>query len=113
MRRSGNPRLGLEVAPAELEGILLGHPSVEDAAVVGLPDKEAGEIPGAHVVISKDAKESEEDIMKYVATNVAQYKKVRVLHFVDKIPKSPSGKIMRRLIKDKMLEDISKSAHAQ
>ncbi|KAJ0488635.1 putative long-chain-fatty-acid--CoA ligase [Helianthus annuus] len=100
---------GFQVAPAELEGILLGHPSVEDAAVVGLPDKEAGEIPGAHVVISKDAKETEEDIMKYVANSVAQYKKVRVLHFVDKIPKSPSGKIMRRLIKEKMLEDISKS----
>nr|AVX48616.1 acyl-CoA synthetase 5 [Tagetes erecta] len=104
---------GFQVAPAELEGILLGHPSVEDAAVVGLPDKEAGEIPGAHVVISKDAKESEEDLMKYVANNAAHYKKVRVLHFVDNIPKSPSGKIMRRLIKEKMLEDISKSTLAQ
>ncbi|KAL8224522.1 hypothetical protein R6Q57_019997 [Mikania cordata] len=104
---------GFQVAPAELEGILLGHPSVEDAAVVGLPDKEAGEIPGAHVVISKDSKESEEDLMKYVGNNVAHYKKVRVLHFVDKIPKSPSGKIMRRLVKEKLLEDISKFAHAK
>ncbi|KAI3515955.1 hypothetical protein L1887_14862 [Cichorium endivia] len=101
---------GFQVAPAELEGILLGHPSVEDAAVVGLPDEEAGEIPGAHVVMSKDAKESEEEMMKYVANNVAQYKKVRMLHFVDTIPKSPSGKIMRRLIKEKMLENIAKSA---
>lgn len=75
-----------------------------------LPDKEAGEIPGANVVMRKDAKESEEDIMKYVANNVAQYKKVRVLHFVDNIPKSPSGKIMRRLIKEKMLDNITKSA---
>ncbi|MFS7958995.1 putative long-chain-fatty-acid--CoA ligase [Helianthus anomalus] len=100
---------GFQVAPAELEGILLGHPSVEDAAVVGLPDKEAGEIPGAHVVMSKDAKESEEEMMKYIANNVAHYKKVRVLHFVDEIPKSPSGKIMRRLIKQKMLENITKS----
>ncbi|XP_071717201.1 4-coumarate--CoA ligase-like 1 [Rutidosis leptorrhynchoides] len=101
---------GFQVAPAELEGILLGHPSIEDAAVVGLPDVEAGEIPGANVVMCKDAKESEEDIMKYVANNVAQYKKIRVLHFVDNIPKSPSGKIMRRLIKEKMLENITKSA---
>ncbi|KAJ9554574.1 hypothetical protein OSB04_018619 [Centaurea solstitialis] len=100
---------GFQVAPAELEGILLGHPSVEDAAVVGLPDEEAGEIPGANVVMSKDAKESEEEMMKYVANNVAQYKKVRVLHFVDNIPKSPSGKIMRRLIKDTMLDKITKS----
>ncbi|CAI9299891.1 unnamed protein product [Lactuca saligna] len=101
---------GFQVAPAELEGILLGHPSVEDAAVVGLPDEEAGEIPGANVVMSNDAKESEEDMMKYVANNVAHYKKVRVLHFVDTIPKSPSGKIMRRLIREKMLESIAKSA---
>ncbi|KAL7589185.1 hypothetical protein Lser_V15G40931 [Lactuca serriola] len=101
---------GFQVAPAELEGILLGHPSVVDAAVVGLPDEEAGEIPGANVVMSKDAKESEEDMMNYVANNVAHYKKVRVLHFVDTIPKSPSGKIMRRLIKEKMLESIAKSA---
>ncbi|KAI3730818.1 hypothetical protein L1987_61996 [Smallanthus sonchifolius] len=104
---------GFQVAPAELEGILLGHPSVEDAAVVGLPDKEAGEIPGANVVMSKDATESEEDMMKYVADNVAQYKKVRVLHFVDEIPKTPSGKIMRRLIKQKMLENITKPAAPQ
>ncbi|KAI7752753.1 hypothetical protein M8C21_026835 [Ambrosia artemisiifolia] len=104
---------GFQVAPAELEGILLGHPSVKDAAVVGLPDKDAGEIPGANVVMSKDAKESEEDMMKYVADNVAQYKKVRVLHFVDEIPKSPSGKIMRRLIKQNMLENITKSISTQ
>ncbi|KVI05714.1 AMP-binding, conserved site-containing protein [Cynara cardunculus var. scolymus] len=77
--------------------------------LIKLPDEEAGEIPGANVVMCKDAKESEEEMMKYVAHNVAQYKKVRVLHFVDKIPKSPSGKIMRRLIKDAMLDKITKS----
>ncbi|KAL3525878.1 hypothetical protein ACH5RR_014250 [Cinchona calisaya] len=94
---------GFQVAPAELEGVLLTHPSVEDAAVVGLPDAEAGEIPGAWVVMSPEAKENEEDITNYVASNVAHYKKVRRLQFVDTIPKSPSGKIMRRLIKDKMV----------
>lgn len=53
-----------------------------------------------------DAKENEEDIMKYVASTVATYKRVRVLHFVDKIPKSPSGKIMRRLVKETMLKKL-------
>ncbi|KAI4343399.1 hypothetical protein L6164_010751 [Bauhinia variegata] len=100
---------GFQVAPAELEAILLSHPSVEDAAVVPLPNEEAGEIPGASVVISPGAIESEEDIIKYVASNVANYKKVRVLHFVKAIPKSPSGKIMRRLIKEKMLENMTPS----
>ncbi|KAM1171071.1 hypothetical protein ACFX15_020907 [Malus domestica] len=66
-----------EVAPAELEAILLCHPSVEDVAVVPLPDdKEAGEIPATSVVIAAGAKESEEEIINYVASNVAQYKKV-------------------------------------
>ncbi|KAK4278298.1 hypothetical protein QN277_016163 [Acacia crassicarpa] len=100
---------GFQVAPAELEAILLTHPSVEDAAVVPIGDEEAGEIPGASVVMSAGAKESEEDMIKYVASNVASYKKVRVLHFVDAIPKSPSGKIMRRLVRDKMLQHIKTS----
>ncbi|KAL6587557.1 4-coumarate--CoA ligase-like 1 [Orobanche minor] len=95
---------GFQVAPAELEAILLTHPSVEDAAVVGVPNEEAGEIPAACVVINKKAKESEEDIMNYVSSNVASYKKIRLLKFVDAIPKSPSGKIMRRFIKGNMVE---------
>lgn len=71
-----------------------------------MPDEAAGEIPAACVVMSPTAKESEEDIMEYVASNVAQYKKVRVVHFVDTIPKSPSGKIMRRLLRDELLEKM-------
>ncbi|KAF6143873.1 hypothetical protein GIB67_009854 [Kingdonia uniflora] len=93
---------GFQVAPAELEATLLSHPSVEDAAVVPLADEEAGEIPAACVVMNRNAKESEEEMMRFVASNVASYKKVRVLHFVDTIPKSPSGKIMRRFLKEKM-----------
>lgn len=71
-----------------------------------LPDEEAGEIPAASVVLAAGAKESEEDIIKFVASNVAHYKKVRVVHFVDSIPKSPSGKIMRRLVKEALIEKI-------
>ncbi|KAK4842243.1 hypothetical protein QYF36_018303 [Acer negundo] len=97
---------GFQVAPAELEAILLSHPSVEDAAVVPLPDEEAGEIPAACVVINKNSKESEQDIINFVASNVANYKKVRALQFVDTIPKSPSGKILRRFLKEKMIENM-------
>lgn len=71
-----------------------------------LPDEEAGEIPAACVVLNPEAKETEEEIVKYVASNVAQYKRVRVVHFVETIPKSPSGKIMRRLLREKMLEKM-------
>ncbi|KAL4282141.1 hypothetical protein GQ457_03G008770 [Hibiscus cannabinus] len=99
----------IQVAPAELEAILLTHSSVGDAAVVPLPDEDVGEIPAACVMMNPNAKESERDIMDYVASNVAHYKKVRVLQFVDTIPKSPSGKIMRRLLKDKMMEILGKN----
>ncbi|KAI3462890.1 hypothetical protein Pfo_019553 [Paulownia fortunei] len=68
---------GFQVAPAELEAILLTHPSVDDAAVVGLPDKEAGEIPAACVVINAKAKESEEDILKYISCNCSLKKNKR------------------------------------
>ncbi|XP_015947904.2 4-coumarate--CoA ligase-like 1 [Arachis duranensis] len=97
---------GFQVAPAELEAILLSHPSVEDAAVVPLPDEEAGEIPAASVVVSRGARVTEKEIMDYVASNAAHYKKVRVVHFVETIPKSPSGKIMRRLIKERMVKKM-------
>ena len=66
-----------------------------------LPDEDAGEIPATCVVMNKSAKESEEDIMNFVASNVASYKRVRMVQFVDSIPKSASGKIMRRFLREK------------
>ncbi|PKA57890.1 4-coumarate--CoA ligase-like 9 [Apostasia shenzhenica] len=95
---------GFQVAPAELEAILLAHPSVDDAAVFGLPEEEAGEIPTAAIVKKADKAESEEEIMMYVAGKVASYKRVRAVHFVDTIPRSPSGKIMRRVLKKRFAE---------
>lgn len=71
-----------------------------------LADEEAGEIPGACVVMKREAGESEGEIMKYVAAKTSSYKRVRVLQFVGAIPKSPSGKIMRRLIRDIMLKHL-------
>jgi len=87
---------GLQVAPAELEAVLLAHPAVADAAVVPLPDEEAGEVPKAFVVLKGEA--TPEAIMAFVAERVAPYKKVRRLEVTDQIPKSPSGKILRRVL---------------
>jgi len=87
---------GMQVAPAELEAMLLTHPSVADAAVIPKPDEEAGEIPKAFVVL-RDAVEASE-IMDYIASKVAPHKKVRAIEVVDAIPKSPSGKILRRVL---------------
>ncbi len=87
---------GFQVAPAELEALLLSHPAVADAAVVPSPDEEAGEIPKAYVVLKGEA--TADEIMGYVAEQVAPHKKVRRLEFTDEIPKSGTGKILRRVL---------------
>jgi acyl-CoA synthetase (AMP-forming)/AMP-acid ligase II len=90
---------GYQVAPAELEAVLLEHPAVAEAAVVGRPDEEAGEVPKAFVARAGDA--TAQEIMTFVADRVAPYKRLRALEFVDEIPKSPSGKILRRLLNER------------
>jgi acyl-CoA synthetase (AMP-forming)/AMP-acid ligase II len=90
---------GLQVAPAELEAVLLTHPSVSDAAVVRHPDEEAGEVPKAFVVAGGPVEP--EQLMAYVAERVAPYKKIRHVEFVDEIPKAASGKILRRVLMER------------
>jgi acyl-CoA synthetase (AMP-forming)/AMP-acid ligase II len=90
---------GLQVAPAELEAVLLSHPRVADAAVVRFPDEEAGEVPKAFVVARDPVDPGE--LMAYVAERVAPHKKVRQVEFVEEIPKAASGKILRRLLMDR------------
>jgi acyl-CoA synthetase (AMP-forming)/AMP-acid ligase II len=87
-----------QVAPAELEAVLLTHPSVADAAVIPSPDAEAGEVPKAFVVVKDGHGMTEDEVLGFVAAQVAPYKKVRRVEFVPQIPKSPSGKILRRLL---------------
>jgi acyl-CoA synthetase (AMP-forming)/AMP-acid ligase II len=89
---------GYQVAPAELESVLLSHPAVADVAVVPKPDVEAGEIPKAFVVVQADADATPEELMAFVAERVAPYKRVREVEFVAEVPKSPSGKILRRVL---------------
>jgi acyl-CoA synthetase (AMP-forming)/AMP-acid ligase II len=90
---------GYQVAPAELEAVLLTHPGISDAAVIGVPDEEAGEVPKAFVVATGAV--SAEDVTAYVAERVAPYKRVRAVELLDEIPKSPSGKILRRVLVDR------------
>jgi acyl-CoA synthetase (AMP-forming)/AMP-acid ligase II len=87
---------GYQVAPAELEAILLAHPAVADVAVVRRPDVQAGEVPKAFVVLRAPA--SAQELMAWVAGHVASYKRVRQVEFIDSIPRSPTGKILRRLL---------------
>lgn len=87
---------GFQVPPAELEALLLTHPSVADAAVIPYPDDEAGEVPKGIIVLREPAEASA--LLKFVAERVAPHKRIRYVEFVDKIPKSPSGKILRRVL---------------
>ena len=88
-----------QVAPAELEALLLSHPAIADAAVIPSPDEEAGEIPMAFVVLKTAISAAE--IMQFIAERVAPHKKIRKLEFVKEIPKSASGKILRRILVEK------------
>ena len=95
---------GLQVAPAELEALLVTHPAVLDAAVVRRADEEAGEVPKAFVVLKADEASratKAEAIMGWVAERVAPHKRIRQMEFIDQIPKSASGKILRRMLMDK------------
>ncbi|XP_052140995.1 4-coumarate--CoA ligase-like 5 [Oryza glaberrima] len=87
---------GYQVPPAELEHILQSHPGIADAAVIPYPDEEAGELPMAFIVRQPGSNITKEQVMDYVAKQVAPYKKVRRVAFVTAIPKSPAGKILRR-----------------
>ena len=91
---------GFQVAPAELEALLLTHPAVADAAVVGKLDEEAGELPIGFVVLRPDAEVTEADVAAFIAGQVATYKQLREVHFIDAVPKSASGKILRRVLRD-------------
>jgi acyl-CoA synthetase (AMP-forming)/AMP-acid ligase II len=90
---------GFQVAPAELEALLLKHPNIADAAVIPVPDGDCGEVPKAVVVVREPM--SAEAVMAFVEEHVAHYKRLRHVAFADSIPKSPSGKILRRVLVQK------------
>jgi len=88
--------MGFTIGPAELEAVLLQHPAVGDCAVIGKPDSVAGEIPKAYVMLRGGAEATEEELIKFVAEKVAGYKRIREVEFVDMIPRSIAGKVLRR-----------------
>jgi acyl-CoA synthetase (AMP-forming)/AMP-acid ligase II len=87
---------GYQVAPAELEAVLLTSPDVADAAVIGVYDERGDEVPKAFVVRAPGSTASEDDVLAFVAEHTAPYKRVRRVEFIDAVPKSASGKILRR-----------------
>lgn len=93
---------GFQIAPAEVEAALLSHPDVADAAVIGRPDSEAGELPVGFIVARPGPLPSVETLKWHMSKKLASYKRLHELHFVDAIPKSPSGKVLRRVLRERL-----------
>ncbi|HVT21836.1 MAG TPA: fatty acid--CoA ligase family protein, partial [Mycobacteriales bacterium] len=91
---------GFQVAPAEIEAVLHGHPAVRDCAVFGVPDTAAGELPVAAVLIDSEHPTSPEELRTLVADSLATYKQLRDVVVVAEIPRLPSGKVLRRVLQE-------------
>ncbi|KAE8056776.1 hypothetical protein FH972_013516 [Carpinus fangiana] len=101
---------GFQVAPAELEAMLIAHPNIADAAVVPMKDEAAGEVPVAFVVKSNGSKISEDDIKQYVSRQVVFYKRINRVFFTEAIPKAPTGKILRKDLRARLAEGLANEA---
>ncbi|MEM4711618.1 MAG: AMP-binding protein [Archaeoglobaceae archaeon] len=101
---------GYTIAPFELEALLLKHEAVQDVAVIGKPDPDAGEIPKAFVVLKPEYKGSvsADEIIEWVRERISGYKRIREVEFVDALPRTPSGKLLRRVLREKEIEKIKK-----
>ncbi|XP_051147827.1 4-coumarate--CoA ligase 1-like [Andrographis paniculata] len=93
---------GFQVAPAELEALLVNHPHISDAAVVPMNNEEAGEVPVAFVVRSNGSTITEDEVKQFVSKQVVFYKRINRVFFIDAIPKSPSGKILRKDLRTRL-----------
>ena len=92
---------GYTIAPAELENVVYTHPAVKECAVVGKPDPIVGDIPKAYIVLKEGYRVADVEILKFCEERLAPYKKIREVEFVEEIPKTPVGKILRRMLRDK------------
>ena len=92
---------GYTIDPAEIEAVLYEHPAVKECAVVGKPDVLAGEIPKAYVVLKDGHKAHEKELIEFSEQKISAYKKIREVEFIEEIPKTQVGKILRRVLRDR------------
>ncbi|HEY94091.1 MAG TPA: long-chain fatty acid--CoA ligase, partial [Dehalococcoidia bacterium] len=93
-------RAGENISPEEVEGVVLSHPKVDDAAVIGIPDEEWGELPVAIVVVKKGETATPEEIMEHCRANLASFKRPRSVFFVDELPRNQMGKIIKKQLRE-------------
>ena len=99
---------GFQVAPAEIEAVLHGHPGVRDCAVFGVADERAGEVPVAAVSLVPGHRVGAEELQRLVADSLATYKHLRDVVIVEEIPRLPSGKVLRRTLRDGFTPPVSR-----
>ena len=99
---------GCNIFPSEVEDIMLTNPKVRDLVIVGIPDELKGEVGKAFIELKKGEKATEEEIREWCKPKMAPYKIPAVIEFVDEIPRSASGKALRRLLRDKEWEKVGK-----
>lgn len=92
---------GFNVYPKEIEDVLYGHPAILEVAVIGIPDKKWGEVVHAEIVLKQGMPATKEDIVEFCKNNLAGYKKPQSVNFVEALPKNPTGKILKKEIKEK------------
>jgi acyl-CoA synthetase (AMP-forming)/AMP-acid ligase II len=103
---------GFQVAPAEIEAVLHAHPAVVDCAVFGVADVRAGEVPVAAVQLAPSAAVTADDLQRLVADALAGYKRLHRVVLVDSVPRTPSGKVLRRTLREEWGPRLSPSATA-
>ena len=93
-------RAGENISPEEIEGVLHSHPKVDEAAVIGVPDEEWGEVPMAVIVVKKGEEATAEELMEYCRANLASFKRPRSVVFVNELPRNPMGKVLKRVLRE-------------
>jgi long-chain acyl-CoA synthetase len=99
---------GYTIAPAEVEAVLYEHPAVRECAVIGKPDDDAGEIPKACVVLKEGKNATAEELIQFCAGRIAPYKRIREVEFIDEVPKTPVGKMLRRVLLEREKAKLKK-----
>lgn len=92
---------GYTIAPAEVEAVLYEHPAVKECAVIGKPDPLAGEMPKAYVVVKEGCSLENDELINFCAERIAPYKRIREVEYIEEIPKTPVGKVLRRILRDR------------
>jgi long-chain acyl-CoA synthetase len=96
---------GYNVYPRELEEVIFTHPAIEQCAVIGKPDIEVGEAPVAFIQLKQGAEAKAEEVMEHTNSQVAAYKKIREVKFLEAIPVSPAGKVLKRELREMLESD--------